>query len=356
MGNIRLSYSDSNGDGVVAISELIEESNYYPFGLKHKGYNNVTNGTENRLLTFNGVELEESLDLNMYEMDVRSYDPAIGRFTTLDPIIHHSVSPYTGMDNNPVFWADPIGANSVQDLIDQAIPGVKYTSNGDGTFSGEGHTIGEKTESSEESSETESNENEPTFDTVGSNTSTGNSNVTNNNQNSKNLRQDCPKCPKLDAFELQGYWDVGMNVVYTTDGKGNYRYYYKDGGIEETTTSPTQKMLQDLTGLWLINSIGKVFKYFSAAKSSSGIVFKSTDDLIEAAGKLSRGKSGSIGSVKGNADDIFNSLTRGATKLESGAFKLNNGTILNLHRSTTTKFPTISINQGGKITKIRIAQ
>ena len=111
LGNIRLSYSDSNGDGVVAISELIEESNYYPFGLLHRGYNNVTNGTENRLLTFNGVELEESLDLNMYEMDLRHYDPAIARFTSIDPVIHYSMGTYNAFDNNPIFFADPSGAD-----------------------------------------------------------------------------------------------------------------------------------------------------------------------------------------------------------------------------------------------------
>ena len=42
LGNIRLSYSDTNNDGVLqASSEIIEESNYYPFGLQHKGYNNT---------------------------------------------------------------------------------------------------------------------------------------------------------------------------------------------------------------------------------------------------------------------------------------------------------------------------
>ena len=40
LGNIRLSYSDSDGDGAITAStEIIEENNYYPFGLKHKGYN-----------------------------------------------------------------------------------------------------------------------------------------------------------------------------------------------------------------------------------------------------------------------------------------------------------------------------
>ena len=59
LGNVRLSYSDSNGDGVVDVNEIVEESNYYPFGLKHKGYNSQVNGTENKFFTYNGKEHQE---------------------------------------------------------------------------------------------------------------------------------------------------------------------------------------------------------------------------------------------------------------------------------------------------------
>ncbi len=61
---------------------------------------------------YNGVELEEALGLDLYEMDFRQYDPAIARFTGIDPVTHHSMSTYTAFDNNPVFWADPSGADS----------------------------------------------------------------------------------------------------------------------------------------------------------------------------------------------------------------------------------------------------
>ena len=87
----------------------------YPFGLKHKGYNNVVSSNGNstaQKFGYNGVELEESLGLNLYEMDVRSYDPAIARFTSIDPVTHHSMSTYTAFDNNPIYWADPSGANA----------------------------------------------------------------------------------------------------------------------------------------------------------------------------------------------------------------------------------------------------
>jgi len=84
----------------------------YPFGLRHKGYNNVVNGTHNKYKMYNGKELEESLGLNLYEMDIRQYDPAIARWTSIDPVVHYSMSPYNAFDNNPIFWADPSGADS----------------------------------------------------------------------------------------------------------------------------------------------------------------------------------------------------------------------------------------------------
>ncbi len=116
LGNIRLSYSDNIlKNGIIEQNEIIEENNYYPFGLKHKGYNTNVSANGNstaQKFKYNGIELEEGLDLNLYEMDVRSYDPAIARFTSIDPVVHHYQSTYTAFDNNPIFWADPSGANS----------------------------------------------------------------------------------------------------------------------------------------------------------------------------------------------------------------------------------------------------
>ena len=44
-------------------------------------------------------------------MPLRQYDPAIARWTGIDPVTHHSMSTYTAFDNNPAFWADPSGAD-----------------------------------------------------------------------------------------------------------------------------------------------------------------------------------------------------------------------------------------------------
>ncbi|WP_111684210.1 DUF6443 domain-containing protein [Winogradskyella tangerina] len=116
LGNIRLTYMDINQNNASNVSlDIIEENNYYPFGLKHKGYNGNVSSNSNAMASkfkYNGMELEESLGIDWYEMDVRQYDPALARWTALDPVLHYEYSPYHAFDNNPVFWADPSGADS----------------------------------------------------------------------------------------------------------------------------------------------------------------------------------------------------------------------------------------------------
>jgi RHS repeat-associated protein len=77
----------------------------YPFGLEHKGYNNVVNGTENNYKTFQGKEKEEELGRNTYDFGWRDFDPAIARWTNLDPLAeaYISSSPYVFTANNPIY-------------------------------------------------------------------------------------------------------------------------------------------------------------------------------------------------------------------------------------------------------------
>ncbi len=111
LGNVRLSYSDKNSDGSITTDEIIEESNYYPFGLQQKGYNTTVNGRSHQY-KYNNTELEEGLGLNWYEMPLRSYDPTIARWNRVDPVVHHGLSTYNAFDNNPIVYADPSGADS----------------------------------------------------------------------------------------------------------------------------------------------------------------------------------------------------------------------------------------------------
>ncbi|OWW23528.1 hypothetical protein B4Q04_20235 [Zobellia sp. OII3] len=112
LGNVRLSYTDADGNGSIdPANEIVEENNFYPFGLKHKGYNEVVSPLGNstaKKFKYQGQELNNSLGYDMYEFELRHYDPAIGRFVTTDPYEQFD-SPYVAMGNNPVVSFDPDG-------------------------------------------------------------------------------------------------------------------------------------------------------------------------------------------------------------------------------------------------------
>jgi len=127
LGNIRLSYGlDPEEQGQL---KILSENHYYPYGLKHSNYNAIEYAyKENELGTYvvldptqrsdyrykyNGMEFQDELGLNLYDMDFRDYDPAIARWTGIDPVTHHNMSPYMAFDGNPVFWADPSGADAI---------------------------------------------------------------------------------------------------------------------------------------------------------------------------------------------------------------------------------------------------
>ncbi len=100
LGNIRLSYKNTGTD-TTPVLEIQEENNYYPFGLEHKGYNNVVNGVQNNFKTYQGQEFHDELGLNMHEFKYRFYDAAIGRFWSVDPLANDYVynSPYAFSEN-----------------------------------------------------------------------------------------------------------------------------------------------------------------------------------------------------------------------------------------------------------------
>jgi RHS repeat-associated protein len=102
LGNVRLSYFN---DGNTA--EILEESHYYPFGLKHEGYNTLV-GNPSYQYKYNGKELQEN---GMYDYGARFYMPDIGRWGVVDPLAETSRrwSPYTYAYNNPIRFIDPDG-------------------------------------------------------------------------------------------------------------------------------------------------------------------------------------------------------------------------------------------------------
>ena len=115
LGNIRLSYTDADGNGSMdPANEIVEENNYCPMGMKHQGYNDMVSPYGNSIAKkwkFQGVEFEEALDIDLYEMEFRNYDPAIGRFMSIDPLAEQRnwLTPYNFVQNNPIMRVDPSG-------------------------------------------------------------------------------------------------------------------------------------------------------------------------------------------------------------------------------------------------------
>jgi RHS repeat-associated protein len=105
LGNVRLSYGLNAN-----VLTIFEESNYYPFGLKHKGYNS-NNLQASYKYKYNGKELQDELGLNMYDYGARNYDPALGRWMNVDPLAEQMRrwSPYNYCFNNPMKFTDPDG-------------------------------------------------------------------------------------------------------------------------------------------------------------------------------------------------------------------------------------------------------
>lgn len=90
---------------------VIQTTEYYPFGL----VNVVSSGQAAQPYKYNGKELDGDRGLNLYDYGARYMDPALGRFTTIDPLTekYYNMSPYAYVMNNPMRYSDPLGMDTV---------------------------------------------------------------------------------------------------------------------------------------------------------------------------------------------------------------------------------------------------
>ena len=122
MGNIRVSYfKNTNGS-----AEVLEENNFYPFGMKHEGYNQTT-GNPSYSYQYNGKELQTETGWSDY--GARMYMSDIARWGVTDPLAETSRrwSPYAYAYNNPVMFLDPDGMQNVSAVYWEFDPNTTLT-------------------------------------------------------------------------------------------------------------------------------------------------------------------------------------------------------------------------------------
>ena len=96
--------------------QVIQDQSYYPFGLSfgaELSYVNTLNSPKNKYL-YNGKEIQMDFDLGWYDYGARFYNPELGRWSVIDPLLekYSSNSPYNYVLNRPLIAFDPNGMES----------------------------------------------------------------------------------------------------------------------------------------------------------------------------------------------------------------------------------------------------
>jgi RHS repeat-associated protein len=88
-------------------------SDYSPFGAPLDGR---TIQSDFYRYSFNGMEKDDEVkgNGNSYTTEFRQFDPRVGRWLSLDPLMAQfsSQAPYCAFDNNPIFYTDILGLES----------------------------------------------------------------------------------------------------------------------------------------------------------------------------------------------------------------------------------------------------
>ena len=155
LGNVRLAFSDLDGDNAITVrdiyypaNEILQERHYYPFGLTHTGPWFATVAPDNAY-RYNGKELDEATGL--YDYGARYYDPAVARWEQVDPIGHMvgELNSYAYCMGNPVLYVDPFGLFSTKREARQHRRQERRDASRNGTQNSlEGSTIGQNRDGS----------------------------------------------------------------------------------------------------------------------------------------------------------------------------------------------------------------
>ena len=132
LGNVRAVFRGTDNGS----PELVQTTDYFPFGMVMDQQNLQIGGFENNYL-YNGKELQNDLvdntKLNWYDYGARMYDAELGRWHIVDPLEQFD-SPYTFVGNNPISFNDPTGMwseNIASTFVDEDGNIIEHRDDGD---------------------------------------------------------------------------------------------------------------------------------------------------------------------------------------------------------------------------------
>jgi RHS repeat-associated protein len=132
LGNIRVTFSDDNNNGLIAGAEIRSRNDYYAFGMEWDNYlqQSEFKNPKNRY-KYNGKEMVEEMGVNLLDYHARQMDPVLGRFISVDILSSEfpGWSGYGYVHNNPILLIDPTGMSADSTRIYNTNAQYQYTIN-----------------------------------------------------------------------------------------------------------------------------------------------------------------------------------------------------------------------------------
>ncbi|MBN2777377.1 MAG: hypothetical protein JXR36_07030, partial [Bacteroidales bacterium] len=96
------------------LTDVVHSGDYYPFGMEMPGRGLPETGYR---YGFQGQEKDNEVagTGNSYTAKFWQYDSRLGRRWNIDPVVKHHESPYACFANNPIWFTDPNGADTIID-------------------------------------------------------------------------------------------------------------------------------------------------------------------------------------------------------------------------------------------------